>query len=160
MMNHFTIAELTYSQTAARKGIRNYPSAVERRNLMRLVNELLDPLRDAWAAHCLDAGLGSPGLLVTSGYRSTLLNEAVGGAPTSAHCAGLAADMVPQNGAMGEFCACVRQFLDGRDFDQLILERVNTRGVPQWVHLGLRSAGGLQRREVLALRDGKYTRLV
>lgn len=51
--------------------------------LTALVDNVLDPLRRAW---------GAP-ITVTSGYRCTRLNAAVGGAANSHHLRGMAADI-------------------------------------------------------------------
>ena len=82
-MRHFTIAELTRSATARRLGIDNTPSASAVRALTALVDDVLDPLRDAW---------GGP-IRVNSGYRCPELNRAVGGTPSSQHQQGEAADI-------------------------------------------------------------------
>lgn len=82
-MKHFTIYELTKSATASRKGIDNTPDEGAIKNLIRLVDNILDPLREAW---------GAP-IIVTSGYRCGRLNKAVGGAAKSQHQYGQAADI-------------------------------------------------------------------
>ena len=82
-MKHFTIYELTKSATASRKGIDNTPDEVAIKNLIRLVDNILDPLREAW---------GAP-IIVTSGYRCGRLNKAVCGAAKSQHQHGQAADI-------------------------------------------------------------------
>lgn len=82
-MKFFTITELTKSSTAQRKGIENIPSEKEQQNLIDLVEHILDPLREAY---------GKP-IIVTSGYRCKALNKAVGGASTSQHLYGQAADI-------------------------------------------------------------------
>lgn len=82
-MRHFTIAELTRSATARRLGIDNTPPASAIRALTSLVDDVLDPLRDA---------LGGP-IRVNSGYRCPELNRAVGGTPSSQHQYGEAADI-------------------------------------------------------------------
>ena len=82
-MKYFTINELTRSATAARLGIDNSPTDTVRKNLEKLINTVLDPLREAW---------GAP-IIVTSGYRCPKLNKAVGGAKTSQHVYGQAADI-------------------------------------------------------------------
>ena len=46
-MKHFTMEELTRSQTARTKGIDNTPSAEHRSNIEMTVAQLLDPLRGA-----------------------------------------------------------------------------------------------------------------
>ena len=82
-MKYFSINELTRSATAARLGIDNSPTTAVKKNLEKLINEVLDPLREAW---------GAP-IIVTSGYRSPKLNKAVGGSKTSQHVLGQAADI-------------------------------------------------------------------
>lgn len=82
-MKYFTIEELTKSPTAKRKGIDNTPNAEVKKNLTALVDNILDPLREAW---------GAP-IIVTSGYRCGKLNRAIGGAKASQHMKGQAADI-------------------------------------------------------------------
>ena len=82
-MKHFTISELTRSATANRLGIDNAPSDEIKKNLEKLINTVLDPLREAW---------GAP-IIVTSGYRCPALNRAVKGSKTSQHVLGQAADI-------------------------------------------------------------------
>lgn len=82
-MKYFTIEELTKSPTAKRKGIDNTPNAEVKKNLTALVDNVLDPLREAW---------GAP-IIVTSGYRCGKLNRAIGGAKASQHMKGQAADI-------------------------------------------------------------------
>lgn len=82
-MKYFTINELCRSETASKHKIDNTPSAEIIANLTALVDNVLDPLREAW---------GRP-IIVTSGYRCEALNKAVGGVPTSQHKQGQAADI-------------------------------------------------------------------
>lgn len=82
-MKYFSINELTRSATANRLGIDNTPSEAIRKNLEKLINTVLDPLREAW---------GAP-IIVTSGYRCPALNRAVKGSKTSQHVLGQAADL-------------------------------------------------------------------
>lgn len=82
-MKYFTINELCKSETASKHKIDNTPSAEIITNLTLLVNNILDPLREAW---------GRP-IIVTSGYRCKALNKIVGGVPTSQHQQGQAADI-------------------------------------------------------------------
>lgn len=66
--------------------IRNTITSVEvRDNIKALVDNVLQPLRDAW---------GEP-LAINSGYRCPEVNRAVGGVPTSQHTKGEAADVCP-----------------------------------------------------------------
>ena len=82
-MKYFTLTELTRSATARRLGIDNTPPQETVTALAQLVDNVLDPLREAW---------GTP-LYVTSGYRCPALNRAVGGVPHSQHILGQAADV-------------------------------------------------------------------
>lgn len=80
---YFTLEEMVASATAKRKGISNKPTEGVVINLQRLVKNVLDPLREEW---------GAP-IIVTSGYRCVRLNAVVGGARTSQHVYGQAADI-------------------------------------------------------------------
>ena len=86
-MKYFTLNELTYSSTAKQKGINNTPNTTIKANLINLVDNILDPLREAY---------GKP-IIVTSGYRCTELNKAVKGASNSQHVKGEAADIRTQS---------------------------------------------------------------
>lgn len=147
-MVYFTITELCYSDTAKEKGIDNSPTTDVRANLVTLVNNLLDPLREAWK---------SP-IRVTSGFRCGVLNKAVGGASTSAHLYGLAADIVPVNGRIKEFKEfCATYFADKKQkFDQVILEK---KGTSEWVHIGLATKDGRKRGQIMSYDGHKYTYL-
>ena len=53
-MKYFTIAELTRSATAQAKGIDNAPGQGHIDNLRALVDNVLDPLREAWGKPIAD----------------------------------------------------------------------------------------------------------
>ena len=80
---NFTMDELTNSDTAKRLGLNNIPNEIETEALIRLAKEVLQPIRDAWR---------SP-IIVKSGFRSEVVNKAVGGSKTSQHMKGEAADI-------------------------------------------------------------------
>lgn len=82
-MKYFTIHELIKSTTAKRHGISNIPNEEQRLNLKKLVENILDPLRERW---------GAP-IIVDSGYRCPRLNTIVKGSATSQHLLGQAADI-------------------------------------------------------------------
>lgn len=132
---HFTLAELTHSQAAARKGLKNSPDAVALESLQLLVQHVLDPLREA---------LGRP-IAVSSGYRSPLVNRAVGGASSSQHVLGQAADITVPGMHVTEVVARIRDL--GLPFDQLIDEFSDGGG--GWVHV---SYGPRNRRQTLRAR--------
>lgn len=148
-MKHFTFQEFERSETAARLKIDNRMYELVEAHVVELVDILLDPLREAW---------GGP-LTVSSGYRCTELNRAVGGSETSAHTAGWAADLVPEDRERTE--EFVKWAIDritaaGLAFDQLIDER---SGGIRWLHVGIRNLKGEQRRQVKIYEDGKYITL-
>lgn len=124
---HFTLEELTFSQTAQRKGIDNAPSIEIVAHLTTLA-EGLEKVRSL---------LGEP-IHITSGYRCQLLNAAIGGARHSAHMAGYAADFVcPGFGSPLQIVKAIAQ--SDIAFDQCIQEGT-------WVHISFDPA---MRREVL-----------
>lgn len=135
----FTFAELTRSVTAERHGIDNVPTEEDILGNLQDLADVLDSIRDAW---------GAP-IVVTSGYRCAAVNALVGGVPTSAHALGLAADIRPKSvGRMRDFWLWLaHDWACDTAFDQLIGEQmVGDR--PSWIHLGIRNAEGLQRRQV------------
>ena len=69
-MKYFTLDELAHSNVARTKRIDNTPNEQQKKALVALVDNVLDPLRDLF---------GKP-VLVSSGFRSNDLNRAVGGA--------------------------------------------------------------------------------
>lgn len=115
---HFSLSEATDSQVAARRGINNDPPA-ELYKALRRTAEGLEQIR---------ALLGGYPLIVSSWFRCQRLNWAIGGAPTSQHLTGEAADFsVPHFGPAAKvFDAVVGSQVP---YDQLILE------YGQWVHV-------------------------
>lgn len=139
-MKHFSIQELTHSDTAIRKGIDNTAPKEAQENLTRLVDKVLDPLREAW---------GGP-ITVTSGYRSAALNKAVGGSATSDHLKGCAADITVGSRAQNKKLFMLIQKL-GLPFDQLIHEKGSVKDGPDWVHVSYRRVEQ-NRKQILYLK--------
>ena len=187
---HFRLREMVESRTARRDpemwAAQQDPPDYVLHNLERLVNLILDPLRDAF---------GHP-ILVNSGYRCDALNAAVGGSPRSQHRLGQAADirLAPgwtledappaiRNGRVRELLpndapamawlfaelATEEEALEPSNgvvhpypFDQLIHE-YGQFPAPAWVHV---SMGPKHRRQVMAatrkhgyIRTGSYSEL-
>lgn len=138
-MRYFTIDELSASTEARRMCIDNTPTPVAVANLTALVEAVLDPLREKY---------GYP-IHVSSGYRCPRLNRAVGGAETSQHVSGEAADIyVTRPREMAELFSLIYYTLP---YDQLIWER-GTDEAPAWIHVSYRE--GNNRRECLRTKDG------
>ena len=132
---HFTLEEMTFSETAARLGLDNTPGPAVTADL-QLVAALMEKIRTL---------LGDKSIVVHSGYRSVEVNQAVGGVATSAHCHGLACDFVcSEFGAPAEVALAILK--SSIEYDQLILEY-------GWVHVGLAQDGSLFRREALTKRS-------
>ena len=122
-MRHFTIKELVRSDTATRLGINNMPPASAVKALNALVDNVLDPLRDAW---------GGP-IHVNSGYRCPRLNRIVGGTPSSQHQRGEAADITVGSPARNRRLLALIKRLD-LPVDQCIDEK----GC-RWIHVSHRA---------------------
>lgn len=82
LTENFTLAELVHSDTAIGLGLNNTPNAEQVKNLQSLANGL----------QAIRNKVGKA-VNISSGFRSELLNVAVGGSRTSSHKKGLAADI-------------------------------------------------------------------
>ena len=118
-MKYFTIKELCKSSTADRLGIDNSPNSEVISNLKKLVEFILDPLREKY---------GKP-IYVNSGYRCPALNKAVKGSKTSHHMQGLAVDITTRSIAGNKILFNLIQELK-LPFDQLIDEQKL-----KWIHV-------------------------
>ena len=81
LSKNFTLSEITKSNTAKRLGIDNAPNQEHLNNMQILIRDLIQPMRDA---------LGP--IRISSGYRSPVLNRAIGGSTKSQHCKSLRPD--------------------------------------------------------------------
>lgn len=149
-MAYFTITEMVHSGTAQKLGIDNNPPASVRAHLTETIT-LLESIRMEWGKFCEQYELGTPALIVSSGYRSPALNKAVGGVKTSAHTLGYAADLQPVNGRQADFERFMAEVFSkkGYMYDQIIIEKSSTA---RWVHVGYKKADGSQRRQCFNLK--------
>ena len=132
-MKYFTIEEMIKSSTATAKRIDNTPNQTVIDSLTKLIEAVLDPLREWY---------GKP-IGVNSGYRCKALNKAVGSkAKNSQHLYGEAADITA--GSKEENEKLFNYIKDNLEFDQLINESNFS-----WVHVSYRE--GRLRKQVLAL---------
>lgn len=150
LTKNFTLAELTKSQTGARRGLDNTPSPAIEKNLKNLAETILQPLREK---------IAKP-IVINSGYRSPAVNSAVGGSATSAHRFGHAVDLVIPSYAGGDvkkLCQYIVKFLKDNNiaFDQVIYE------FDAWVHIGIKSGNNKQRGQVITInRKGTFNGIV
>lgn len=141
LSKNFTLEEFYTSATANARKINNMPDENIRKHIQELVDNILQPLRDAWGS----------GIHINSGYRCPKLNTAVGGSKTSAHLTGYAADTKPVNGKMAEYQAFVRKFLADKKYDQFIIE-YPVKNVAKWIHIGYKNLQGKQRKQNLVIK--------
>ena len=137
LSKHFTLSEMTVSQTASRKGIDNTPGQKEIDALAMLCKEVLEPIR---------AHFDRP-VIVTSGFRSVALNKRIGGSATSQHCKGEAADFTVPGVSNFELCKWMERNLN---YDQLIYEY----GESGWVHVSWTE--GYRNMELTKRRGQRY----
>lgn len=116
LSEHFTLEEMIFSQTAVRNNINNNPSQA-------VINNLRVTCADLEAIRAL---LEYP-LSISSGFRCMELNRKIGGAITSAHMDGYAADFTcAQFGSSTDIVDKIRE--SGIKLDQCIEEGT-------WVHV-------------------------
>ena len=146
LTTNLSLAEVTKSATALRRGIANEPTIAHLEALKAVANNIFQPCRDYF---------GKP-LAVTSGYRSEALNDLIGGSKKSQHSKGEALDLDAQvygGFTNAELFNYIREHLT---FDQLIWE-FGTDQEPDWVHCSYKSEGN--RGEVLvAYKENGKTR--
>lgn len=127
LTEHFTLTEFVRSETADRNHIDNTPTQEVIDNLRALCRNVLEPARVAFCAP----------IHITSGYRCTALNKAVGGKPTSQHLRGEAADL--QVRGMENLRKLYRVIKDHGVFDQLLFE--SNKAGARWIHVSYKASG-------------------
>tara|TARA_R100001460_G_scaffold3675_7_gene10960 strand:- start:1129 stop:1617 length:489 start_codon:yes stop_codon:yes gene_type:complete len=142
LSKHFKLEEFTKSMTAIRKGIKNEAGSGEIKNLTDLCYAVLEPVR---------AKFEKP-VIITSGYRSEELCEAIGSKKTSQHAKGQAVDFE----IAGVSNLQVALWLSNNvNFDQLILEYWKEEEKDPnsgWIHCSF--SEGSNRKQILTF-DGK-----
>lgn len=136
---NFKISELEYSDIAKKYKINNTIPDEFEFNAKRLL-EFLQDLREKWGS----------GIIITSGFRCDQLNKLIKGSKTSAHLTCNAVDLYPSNGKFEEFKIFIIKYLEGKLWDQCIIEK---SGKSQWIHLGLYNNSGKQRRQIFKLEQ-------
>ena len=152
---HFTLAEMCKTSV----NLKNVPSEAQVANLKRLCgwleklrsryNERYEGPVDVFTPLALRRGVGGEAgqggeapIVINSAFRSPAVNKAVGGAPTSNHLTGCAADI--RVSGMEQALRYAVILLDisdesREDYDELLIER-NARGAI-WLHFAVRASG-------------------
>lgn len=141
---HFTLKEFINSSKADELGIDNTPNAIQISAIQELCDNILEPIRFHFKRP----------IRILSGFRSVDLNKAVGGAATSQHTLGEAAD-IEINGIRND--AIWSFIVNTLNFDQCIAEKLMAdNGAAGWIHISHKRSGA-QRKEALSfLGNGKY----
>ena len=120
LSKNFSLRELTRSQTAIRKGIKNEPDQEQLMNLVALTVKILQPCRDKFGS-----------ISINSGLRVLDLNRAIGSGDKSQHTKGQAADFEAFSISNAQLADWI---MLNRCFDQLILEYPGKDPRDGWVH--------------------------
>lgn len=139
LSEHFTLEELTASETAARNDWDNTPNGTEIANLVRLAN-LLEDVRKI---------LGKP-ITINSGFRSKKVNDAVGSKDSSQHRIGCAADIRVAGMTPSQVCEAIKA--SDIQFDQLIRE------FDSWTHISVTNSASDTPRNQMLIIDKAGTR--
>lgn len=116
--------EATYSETAARLGIKNEPTDEQLKNMCVVADIVFEPIREHF---------GVP-FTINSFLRTEALNKAIGGATHSLHLDGCAIDISPK------FKYTNKEVFDwavkNTKATMVIGEFPDSKGEFRWVHIG------------------------
>lgn len=133
LSENFTVEEFEHSDTAIALHINNKMNQQQLNNAKKLHRDIIQPIRDKYGLTKYD-----------SGFRCDLLNEKVGGEPTSEHKKGNAADLIYIGGV--SLLQVFNDIISGKVkdkkgnnimiyIDQIIYETKNGK---IWIHIGRR----------------------
>ena len=140
LSEHFTLEELTASETAARNGWDNTPNATELANLVRLA-AFLEEVKTV---------IGGKPVMINSAFRAKLVNDAVGSKDSSQHRIGCAADIRVPNMTPDEVVKAV--IASGIQYDQVIRE------FDRWTHISISNSPEDKPRQQALIIDKMGTR--
>ena len=145
---HISEKEATKSVTALRLGLDNTPDGDTLNNMKIVAEKVFEPLREYVGG----------AIKINSFYRSSALNEAIGGSTRSQHCKGQAMDIDDIYGhkTNKEMFNWIK---DNLDFDQMIWEFGNEDN-PDWVHVSYVSEDKNRNRILKAVRDEGKTKYI
>jgi hypothetical protein len=137
---HFSLEELTASETAERNGWDNSPNDAELSNLTRLA-EFLEKVKTV---------LGGKPIMVNSAFRSKMVNDAVGSKDTSQHRVGCAADLRVPGMTPDEVVKAI--IASGIGYDQVIREFSDPVKGGGWTHVSIpNNPNGTPRKQALII---------
>lgn len=135
LTEHFTLKEMTASRRHPE--IKNEPDPEQVMNLIE-VCRWLEKLRTAYNdSYPRDDGKEQP-IVISSGFRSKMLNYAVGGVSDSNHLDGCAADISCKDCTQAiRYATCLVGLFKAaeKQWDEIIVER---RGIRFWLHFAVR----------------------
>jgi hypothetical protein len=146
LSKNLSLAEVTRSETAKRRGVSNMPTEAHIANFKLLAEKVFQPIREHF---------GVP-IHISSGYRSAALNKAIGGAASSQHCSGEAID-IDMDGTAVTNAQIFNYIKENLEFDQLIWE-FGTDVNPDWVHVSYESTGKQRKQMLKAVKAGGATK--
>ena len=143
---HISYNEAIKSNTATRLGIKNDPNEDQLDNMVKLAEQIFEPLRT----------YANGPIKVNSFFRSVELNKAIGGSSKSQHCHGQAIDLDDTFGHLtnAEMYRFIKEHLD---FDQMIWEFGDDDN-PAWVHVSYVSPQENRNRCLKAYKENKKTK--
>ena len=145
LSKHFKLHEFEKSATAIRLGIKNKAGSGEIKNLTDVCYEILEPVR---------AKFDEKPIIITSGFRSEELCEAIKSSKTSQHTKGQAVDFEIAGVSNLEVALWIQ---NNCNFDQLILEfwkEEDNDPNSGWVHCSF--VEGSNRKQVLTFNGREY----
>ena len=145
LSKHFKLHEFEKSATAIRLGIKNKAGSGEIKNLTDVCYEILEPVR---------AKFDEKPIIITSGFRSEELCEAIKSSKTSQHTKGQAVDFEIAGVSNLEVALWVQ---NNCNYDQLILEFWKEEDEDPnsgWVHCSF--VEGSNRKQVLTFNGREY----
>jgi len=137
---HFTLEELTASETAERNGWDNSPNDQELANLTRLA-DFLEQVKVV---------LNGKPIMISSGLRTKKVNDAVGSKDTSQHRIGCAADFKVPGMTPDQVVKAI--VTSGIGYDQVIRE------FDRWTHISIPNSVDTSPRRQALIIDKAGTR--
>ena len=144
---HVSLKEATRSNTAKRLGIENMPDNETLITMQITAEHIFEPLRNKF----------NEPIYISSFYRSSELNKAIGGSTSSQHCKGEAIDIddVYSKASNADFFNYIK---DKLEFDQLIWEFGDDEN-PAWVHVSY-NLGKNRMRVLKAIKENGITKYI